>query len=196
MGREAGGFCLFVAHGFTPRRKHSPQSWETPSPVYRAKWCANEEVTCGLCGEEPETISHLFCSCRVSQELWTEVRAASSLDHFSSMADMWGTDARLCASAGTRASKHVARLVIAAASWVIWRARNDAVFSSARIYVENMWASVWELIQYWARELVSIKGVRCSGDLWRQYCRAEEGVRLRWVGSTPSPERALKVLLC
>ncbi|KAK1300131.1 hypothetical protein QJS10_CPB13g01036 [Acorus calamus] len=133
--------------------------------VYQAKWCEAEQVLCALCGDEPETAAHLFCQCRVTQALWRVVGAATSLDPFQSLTEMWEAGARLHSMSRPGASKYLARLVIPAGTWVIWRTRNDAVFKGARVYVENMWALASVLIQDWARDIVGVRGARFGGGV-------------------------------
>ncbi|KAK1265536.1 hypothetical protein QJS04_geneDACA021309 [Acorus gramineus] len=53
------------------------------------RWRGEESVLCALCGEEPESVAHLFGQCRVTCVLWREVGAATSLAPFSSLAEMW-----------------------------------------------------------------------------------------------------------
>ncbi|KAK1311565.1 hypothetical protein QJS10_CPA07g00786 [Acorus calamus] len=60
--------------------------------VYRAKWRQDETTECGLCGEAPETVVHLFCQCRISQALWHELREATSLIEFDTVEGLWEAD--------------------------------------------------------------------------------------------------------
>ncbi|KAK1320513.1 hypothetical protein QJS10_CPA03g02358 [Acorus calamus] len=57
--------------------------------VYRAKWRGDVQVGCGLCGEEVKSVVYLFCHCRVAQELWREIRNATSLAPPSSLMGLW-----------------------------------------------------------------------------------------------------------
>ncbi|KAK1272247.1 hypothetical protein QJS04_geneDACA014654 [Acorus gramineus] len=63
--------------------------------VYRAKWRREEDTGCGLCGEAPETIAHLFCQCRFAQELWRVMGSLVALALFDSLSGMWEADTKL-----------------------------------------------------------------------------------------------------
>ncbi|KAK1301831.1 hypothetical protein QJS10_CPB12g00899 [Acorus calamus] len=105
----------------------------------RAKWRSDSPVECGLCGEAPESIDHLFSQCRVTSAFWRKVCSATSLAPFHSLQEMWEANEALRIRSASRHARHVSSLIIPAGTWVIWRTRNDAVFNNTSIYVENMW---------------------------------------------------------
>ncbi|KAK1267595.1 hypothetical protein QJS04_geneDACA002501 [Acorus gramineus] len=87
--------------------------------VYRAKWRSDSPVSCGLCGEAPESVAHLFYQCRVSTAFWREVCAATSLAPFHSLPEMWEATEELRVRSAPGHARHVALSIIPAGAWVI-----------------------------------------------------------------------------
>ncbi|XP_021984771.1 uncharacterized protein LOC110880582 [Helianthus annuus] len=87
-----------------------------------------DSYTCKMCGEEEETVDHLFVGCQLTLAVWDFI------------AD-WTRCPRLFAFTvkdiinlhnnvrGSRRWKQLLHLIILVALWGIWRCRNDRVFN-------------------------------------------------------------------
>ncbi|KAK1309313.1 hypothetical protein QJS10_CPA09g00760 [Acorus calamus] len=127
--------------------------------VYHAKWKGDSSLSCGLCGEAPKSLDHLFYHCRIAVTFWRDVCAATTLAPFHSLHEMWEASEELGGRAAPSNARDIALSIILAGAWAIWHMRNDAVFKNTWIYTENMWDFTTLLVRDWARELTGAEGV-------------------------------------
>ncbi|KAK1314390.1 hypothetical protein QJS10_CPA06g02156 [Acorus calamus] len=118
--------------------------------AYRSKWVANEPTTCALCDAAPETIDHLFCECIFVQQFWREVGQRTGLStQFQNLEELWVAGRELERARQTGMTKEKSQVIVPAAAWTIWRARNEVIFRGATAYVENMRDMFGRLVRDW-----------------------------------------------
>ncbi|KAM0052219.1 putative RNA-directed DNA polymerase [Helianthus debilis subsp. tardiflorus] len=86
---------------------------------------------CGLCGEEPESVDHIFTACRVSHSVWSGFCRWVRLPMFFafSLADILDLSKNVN---GDKAYKDIVRGLVSVTCWCIWKARNAKIFSDGK----------------------------------------------------------------
>ncbi|KAJ0878597.1 putative RNA-directed DNA polymerase [Helianthus annuus] len=127
--------------------KHNILAWRivlNRIPTYDAllaRSIVSQPGTCPLCGDEDESVSHLFISCRIADLVWHKVSrwcriptiyAFSTKDLFEvhKFSHMSRTDSK------------VLQGIIIIACWCIWLARNKAVFEGYQAKAEEIFGNV------------------------------------------------------
>lgn len=87
---------------------------------------------CPWCGLHPETSSHLFWECELSSWVWDFISAWWSFPTLRSHSASFSLS-RLLLFKVSDSSRRIWQLVIAAALWSLWLARNELVFSKVRV---------------------------------------------------------------
>nr|GLL41875.1 uncharacterized protein LOC109159798 [Ipomoea trifida] len=132
--------------------------WKLPVPpkvknlLWRCMWnilpvrvlLRNRHVWAGgrypFCHSDKETIYHLFCSCHATTQVWQ----GSSVQHSDCLAVLLNT--ALC-SPSLKDSVH-----IAAKLWLVWNARNDAVWKGKFLRVDDLLRQVESLRDLWVSD--------------------------------------------
>lgn len=106
-------------------------------------------LSCKLCLEDPESVSHLFFSCKMASSLWSSILKwlgvamalhSNPFIHFLQFSDCLGKG---------KFSKIASSLWIITV-WSIWTARNDTVFNNVVFNLDRVFVSIqiklWHLI--------------------------------------------------
>lgn len=112
----------------------------------------NIDHRCKTCGLTVESSAHIFKECRVAIKFWEEVGHWWSLNRLQRENLLSGHWSARKVYAGAKLS-HVWNLVIVAALWTLWLARNELTFEGKQISVNKMlhllklrsfqWLQVW-----------------------------------------------------
>ncbi|KAF5792526.1 hypothetical protein HanRHA438_Chr09g0418991 [Helianthus annuus] len=88
-------------------------------------------------GERDEDADHLFISCYVTAVIWHKVNVWCSIPQIYAftMNDLFDVHKNLAISNHT---KRVIQMIILVACWVIWKARNDLIFSGSRPKIDKI----------------------------------------------------------
>ncbi|KAK1319104.1 hypothetical protein QJS10_CPB04g00365 [Acorus calamus] len=128
--------------------------------TYRAKWDPVSPTTGFLCAEEPKTIGHLFCHCRIARQLWAAVCASTGLSpNFGSLEELWRAGKALRRSSDRTSTACITQSIVPAAVWFIWITRNAALFRGTRVYWENMWEHFCCRVRDWGRFIAGAREV-------------------------------------
>ncbi|KAK1258442.1 hypothetical protein QJS04_geneDACA006646 [Acorus gramineus] len=132
--------------------------------AYRARWAPNDSKACPLCAEPLETAQHLFCTCPVSRELWDEVGVQTGTwTAFTSLEEMWEGQPGRVNPTDNSLEATIARTIVPAGAWTIWRTRNEVIFRGARVHKENMWDMFRGCIRDWGRFIANAEEVAFRG---------------------------------
>lgn len=98
---------------------------------------------CSLCKEAPESIPHLFSSCRFTSSLWNWFfkigNFTSKLTNFEEVLQMYSTGF-------SKRCSQVLRVVAIFVVWNIWRSRNLFIFHNIALNVRYAISSIQALV--------------------------------------------------
>ncbi|KAJ0428502.1 hypothetical protein HanHA300_Chr17g0646851 [Helianthus annuus] len=119
---------------------------------------------CGLCNEGTESADHLFTGCSISMGVWDRFSEWLKLPNFFafSISDLLVIHE---GAGGDRQAKEIVRGLVLVTCWVIWKARNNRVFSNGSEDSNDSFGEVRSLGFFW---------LRCrskhSSIVWRDWC--------------------------
>ena len=105
---------------------------------------------CAWCGSNPETIPHLFWDCELAKWTWEFISNWWSMPGLKKD----GLPFSLLRLLNSKVSSSIGRIwhmVIAAALWSIWLARNELIFKQVRIKKENLVELIYIRVSKWGR---------------------------------------------
>ncbi|KAK1323419.1 hypothetical protein QJS10_CPA02g01112 [Acorus calamus] len=90
----------------------------------------------------------------------TEARSHTGFQTaFTSLDELWAAQAGMGNSTNSLLDTTIARIIIPAETWTIWRTRNEAIFREMRVYKENMWNMFRACIQDWGLFIAKVEEV-------------------------------------
>ncbi|KAJ0751570.1 putative reverse transcriptase zinc-binding domain-containing protein [Helianthus annuus] len=121
-------------------------------------------VNCPICGNDEETIEHLFIACPFAQQLWDVV---SRWVKISALFLLERSDLIYFHShvRGSGRWKKVIYLVMQAVVWCTWRARNDLVFNRKQPRIGSVIDDIKSLSFLWFKSRA-----RMVSLTWEQWC--------------------------
>ncbi|KAJ0860888.1 hypothetical protein HanRHA438_Chr13g0628531 [Helianthus annuus] len=101
-----------------------------------------------LCGESEEDSNHLFTSCSTAEILWQKISAWCSIPqvYAYNVRDLLQVYKTLKVSGNKR---KMVRLIILAACWMVWKARNELIFVGKRTHVDSIFGEVQAMTFLW-----------------------------------------------
>ncbi|KAK1293019.1 hypothetical protein QJS10_CPB17g00832 [Acorus calamus] len=128
--------------------------------TYRAKWRPEEDTTCVMCHNDPETTEHLLCTCLAMALVWRRVAVMSSSQcAFSNLEELWERLSKCPSLGASGAHARVAQQNIPVMIWATWLERNGVIFKGQRFHVENVWESMMALLRDWGVTLAGASSV-------------------------------------
>jgi hypothetical protein len=105
-----------------------------------------------MCGQEPETASHLFLQCVLARQLWLKLLHLVGLDsllpqHDDEIVDWWLRQ-RMQLQVEARA---VFDSVLMLASWNLWKERNNKTFRDATSNVHELFCEIVTEGELWVQ---------------------------------------------
>ncbi|XP_019252743.1 PREDICTED: uncharacterized protein LOC109231537 [Nicotiana attenuata] len=102
-----------------------------------ARWGSIDETLCTMCHRSNETVQHLFFDCDYSKEIWQK------LLHWQGVmrrGKQWKEEVQWAEkkAAGKSAGAEIYRMVLAAAVYHIWQARNNTIFQKKQINAQSI----------------------------------------------------------
>ncbi|XP_074315687.1 uncharacterized protein LOC141651894 [Silene latifolia] len=127
-----------------------------------------DDDTCFLCGQDQETLEHLFFACRYSREVLALVRARTGIKIPQTNIMGWRLSKR-----GTKEDKGVMNAVINACIYLIWQQINSCRIDECVLRPSKL---VQQLIQdLKIRFFTLIKGNGDGGEYVRKIMAGDEG---------------------
>ncbi|KAF5812274.1 putative RNA-directed DNA polymerase [Helianthus annuus] len=120
--------------------------------------------SCVLCGEEDESVSHLFTSCYLASSLWSIVSSWCKIPPIMafSVKDLLETHENI----GLKGrKKEVIQGIIRIGCWCIWKARNDARFNYISVNLAGIITELKSVGLFWLNS--RSKNYNVS---WREWC--------------------------
>lgn len=131
-----------------------------PTKDVLSKHGMSVDLTCILCGQEEESLNHLFFSCSFSSSIWISLCGKCNIP---SVAMNWEDTLRWMAQTfrGNSLSSLTARLMFAAVVYGIWRERNSRLFQGRALDVANV---CYEIL-FWIRaKMNSLRGLHPTAE--------------------------------
>ncbi|XP_022032249.1 uncharacterized protein LOC110933327 [Helianthus annuus] len=120
---------------------------------------------CILCGEDIETVDHLFSACRIAVEVWEKISAWLKIPPL--FAFSFGDIISIHESVGeNRRAKDIIRGLLMIACWCIWKSRNDKFFSSGKGCGAEIFGEVKAIGFLWLKCRSINKGL-----VWSEWCK-------------------------
>ena len=137
--------------------------------LWRKRHGLQDDDTCSLCNQLPETIDHLLLVCPFSREVWFRALrmmhwgAVSSTAQTYTLADWWyGARKRI-----SKDDRRCFDFLVVLLCWLLWKERNNRTFNH-RVRTINDFLCRW-----WSCSLVPgrIQTIGASGRRYRQVYR-------------------------
>ncbi|KAK9068401.1 hypothetical protein SSX86_012514 [Deinandra increscens subsp. villosa] len=119
---------------------------------------------CPLCSSAIETVEHLFTGCEIALDIWSQISSWCKIPQLFcfSMEDLAQIHNNL---RGCKSKAMVVQAIIHTACWVLWKARNDAVFNKKKIVTQKIFTDIKTLSFHWVSN-------RCKMGVgtWENWC--------------------------
>jgi hypothetical protein len=137
------GFAWLMLHDRVPTRVN----------LFRRRIITeDEDKCCVFCGEEMETVSHLFLYCRIISNVWDRIFAWLGLI-FSLPHSIFSLLNFVAGSTGQKQVRNGLFMICSAVIWTVWRHRNKIIFYNGGVdgsgLVEEVMVTSWK----WCDEL-------------------------------------------
>ena len=120
---------------------------------------------CSICGEEDESVEHLFTSCWIAMNVWNRICSWTRVQRFFvfSFKDL----IELYNHVGLKGkAKKIFKGIIFISCWAIWRARNKRKFEGKIVKIEEVMSDIKSLGFLWVRSRA-----KCSNLAWIDWCK-------------------------
>ncbi|KAJ0837228.1 putative reverse transcriptase zinc-binding domain-containing protein [Helianthus annuus] len=107
-----------------------------------------DNLSCCLCGEEDETVDHLFTTCCFASMVWSFVCSWSKSQNFIlfSFKDLLEAHNHVGL---IDQKKEVLKGIIRIGCWCIWKARNEVKFNNTQVKLERIISEIRSLGFFW-----------------------------------------------
>ena len=121
---------LIWARSNIPR--HAFISWvfiqhRLPTKMRLNKYLPQREITCTICNTVAEDETHLFFECNYAKDIWKEL--SRWWQHLPIAQNSQNLMNAMLKSSGAKTKKHIICAITSAAIYLLWRARNQAIFN-------------------------------------------------------------------
>jgi hypothetical protein len=128
--------------------------------VQRRRRGLQDDDTCNICSQQPETIDHLLIGCSFSRSVWYQVLHHFGWHHIapsepSSFAEWWTLVRKRVVKEHRQAFDSIAVLVV----WSIWLHHNDRVFGRQVLSDAHLVALVLAQAAEWCRAGLVVRSV-------------------------------------
>ncbi|PWA40239.1 reverse transcriptase zinc-binding domain-containing protein [Artemisia annua] len=122
-----------------------------------------EEQGCSFCGEFEETVDHIFTECRMAGEVW------HALSNWWQIPPIYAFSVRDLLvihkhAKVSRVKKEVIRGLIIVACWIMWKTRNEKIFSRRSCNVVEIISAIQAIGYLWFKNRRKCKGI--EWDSW------------------------------
>ncbi|PWA67589.1 RNA-directed DNA polymerase, eukaryota [Artemisia annua] len=134
------------------------------SDALRRRNMVGVEATCSICGEDNESVEHLFTSCWVAMLVWNHICSWTRVQRF--FAFSFRDLIEVHEHVGLRGkAKKVFQGIILLSCWVIWRARNKSKFEGKTVKIEEIISEIKSIGFLWVRSRAKFSNLS-----WTDWC--------------------------
>nr|XP_043620274.1 uncharacterized protein LOC122592132 [Erigeron canadensis] len=130
----------------------------------RARNCFALDPVCVLCGEEEETVEHLFCKCETAARVWHFISKWCNTAPFF-IFDIKDLLEFQDTSRKNKIEKDVLKSLIIISCWCIWKARNELKFENIKVSTMKIIQNIRLLGFLWFRSKTKHRGIS-----WSNWC--------------------------
>ncbi|PWA79609.1 RNA-directed DNA polymerase, eukaryota [Artemisia annua] len=123
------------------------------------------DVSCPLCGDDEETVDHLFTGCIISTVLWQHISSWCKVQNLFAFSFKDLLEAHNYVGLSGRA-KDIFYGIIIIGCWSIWKARNNLKFQQKKVRMEDFIGEVKALGFLWAKNRAKLASLS-----WGDWCK-------------------------
>lgn len=118
---------------------------------------------CKICGEGEEDADHLFTSCYMASMIWQKISIWCNIPpiYAFTMKDLLQIHNNIGENGR---KKKLIRVVIIAACWIIWKARNELIFAGKRTNLDAIFSEIQATTYTWVKH--RLKGEDWNWEKW------------------------------
>ncbi|XP_022004462.1 uncharacterized protein LOC110902028 [Helianthus annuus] len=122
--------------------------------------------TCVLCGDQDESVEHLFTACGVASTIWSVVSLWCKIPHILAFSVKDLLEAHEVGSLKGR-KKDLIQGIVRIGCWCIWKARNEVKFNNKEVKIEGIVRELKSLGFFWYN--ARSRGNEVSWSEWRKF---------------------------
>ncbi|XP_021995780.1 uncharacterized protein LOC110892958 [Helianthus annuus] len=124
-----------------------------------------DNLGCGLCGEEVETVDHLFTTCSFASMVWSYVCSWCNIQNLLLFSFKDLLEAHKYVGLSDK-KKEALKGIIRIGCWCIWRARNDVIFNNTPGKLDRIFSEIKNLGFLWYSSRSKNKSI-----IWNEWCK-------------------------